>query len=172
MNTDLILLQNLLNTDICHINKLNEVLSLNKKVNMGQKVEINQGEVIVKFNSPTAGKISFEDLGITDNDLVLDGGFLRLLFDLEGIGEHDYYAVPTVEVAYRETCSETHWQCEFNEETILDKMDHHGSSTILLMNRKKLSQLEHHHENKLIVHAEFPEKVHIDTAKSFINFFK
>ena len=139
---------------------------------MGQLIEVNQGEVVVKFTSPTTGKISFSDLGIKDENLVLEGGFLRLKFDLEGIGEHDYFAVPTIEVAYKEKCAETHWQCDFNGETILDKKDHHGSSTVMLMNRKKLSELEHHHENKLIVHAEFPEKVQIDTANSSINFFK
>ncbi|MGB0915750.1 MAG: hypothetical protein ACPGVI_06735, partial [Crocinitomicaceae bacterium] len=68
---------------------------------MSQKVEVNQGEVAVKFTSPTKGKISFADLGIKDEQLVLDGGFLRLLFDMEGIGEHDYFAVPTIEVSYK-----------------------------------------------------------------------
>ena len=139
---------------------------------MGQIIESNLGEVIVKFTSPTEGKISFADLGINDDQLVLEGGFLRLVFDLEGIGEHSYYAVPTVEVAYKENIRETHWQCDFNEETILDKMDHHGNSTVMLLDRKKVSSLEHHHENKLIVHAEFPESVHINTANSFIHLFK
>lgn len=139
---------------------------------MGQLIEVNEGEVIVKFTSPTAGKITFRNLGITDEQLVLSGGFLRLVFDMEGIGEHSYYAVPTVEVAYYENVGETHWQCEFNDETILDKTDHHGHSTVMLLDRKKISALEHHHENKLIVHAEFPEPVNIDTEKSFINFFK
>ena len=139
---------------------------------MGQLIEINQGEMRVKFTSPTKGKVTFEELGLSDDQLELEGGFLRLLFDLEGIGEHDYYAVPTIEVAYRENCAETHWQCDFNEETILDKTDHHGSSTVMLLNRKKLSSLEHHHENKLIVHAEFPEKVRLIASESYINFFK
>ena len=31
---------------------------------MGQLIEINQGEVVVKFTSPTAGKVTFADLGI------------------------------------------------------------------------------------------------------------
>ena len=139
---------------------------------MGQLIELNLGEVIVKFTSPTEGKISFADLGISDDQLVLDGGFLRLVFDLEGIGEHSYYAVPTVEVGYKENVGETHWQCDFNEETILDKMDHHGNSTVMLLDRKKISGCEHNHENKLIVHAEFPESVHIDTANSYIHLFK
>jgi hypothetical protein len=139
---------------------------------MGQLIEINEGEVLVKFTSPTAGKVTFKELGISNDQLSLEGGFLRLVFDLEGIGEHNYYAVPTVEVAYAENVGETHWQCDFNEETILDKMDHHGHSTVLLLDRKKISSLEHHHENKLIVHAEFPEPVHLDADKSYINIFK
>lgn len=139
---------------------------------MGQLIEINQGEVKVKFTSPTKGKITFKELGITDDQLVLDGGFLRLLFDMEGIKELDYFAVPTIEVAYKEKCAETHWQCDFNEETILDKIDNHGNSTVMLLDRKKLSALEHRHENNLTVHAEFPEKVHLIAAESYINFFK
>lgn len=139
---------------------------------MGQLIEMNQGEISVKFTSPTKGKISLKDMGISDNQLELEGGFLRLKFDFEGIGEHDYFAVPTIEIAYKENCAETHWQCEFNEETIVDKFDHHGHSTVMLLDRKKISSLEHHHQNKLIVHAEFPEKVHLLASDSFINFFK
>lgn len=139
---------------------------------MGQIIEVNPGEVVVKFTSPTKGKISLAQLGITDDQLVLEGGFLRLKFDMEGIGEHDYFAVPTVEIVYEENCGETHWQCDFNGETILDKLDHHGHSTILLLDRNKLSELEHRHENELVVHAEFLEPVHIKTADSYINFFK
>ena len=139
---------------------------------MGQLIEINQGEVVVKFTSPTAGKLTFADLGIKTEDLAFEGGFLRLVFDMEGIGEHSYFAMPTIEVAYKENMAETHWQCDFNGETILDKTDNHGSSTIILMNRKKIASLEHHHENALILHAEFPEGVHIIAEDSYINFFK
>lgn len=139
---------------------------------MGQLIEINQGEVKVKFDSPTTGKISFKDLGINDDQLVLEGGFLRLTFDLEGIGEHQYFAVPTLEVSYKENCAETHWQCDFNGVTILDKVDHHGQSTVLLLDRKKMAELEHHHENTLVIHAEFPEKVHLLAEQSYINLFK
>lgn len=139
---------------------------------MGEEIEVNQGEVYVRFTAPLAGKISFEDLGIRDENLVIDGGFLRLVFDFEGIGAHTHYAVPTLEFRYRENCEETHWQCEFNETTILDKYDHHGNSTVLLLNRVKLESLEHHHHNKLIVHAEFQEKVHLSASGSYVNFFK
>ena len=139
---------------------------------MSQTVQINQGEIYVKFTSPTPGKISFKELGITEDSIELKGGFLRMVFDFEGIGEHDYFKVPTIEVEYAEEMAETHWQCDFNEETILDKTDHHGHSTIVLLDRNKIASLEHHHQNKLILHAEFPETAHVISAKSSINFFK
>lgn len=139
---------------------------------MSTTVDINPGEIKLKFNTPDAGKLTFEDLGLKDEQLSLEGGLLRLVFDLEGIGEHHYYKVPTVEVSYLEEVGETHWICEFNGVAILDKMDHHGRSTVLLLNRKKISALEHHHENKLIVHAEFPQAVHLLAKDSYVNFFK
>ncbi|MGB2761715.1 MAG: hypothetical protein WBC58_17270 [Maribacter stanieri] len=136
------------------------------------KVEINQGEIKVKFNEPTTGKVSFEELGISNEVAELESGLLRLVFDLEGIGEHDYYQVPTSEVFYEEKMSETHWVCEFNGKTILDKLDHHGHSTILLLNRNVLSELEQHHENVLIVHAEFPEPAKLNLKESSVHLFK
>lgn len=139
---------------------------------MSQTIEINNGEVLVNFKTPSAGKLTLKELGFKNEDLVFENGFLRMVFDMEGIGEHSYFAVPTIEVAYAETMSETHWQCEFNGTVILDKMDHYGRSTVLLLDRKKISELEHHHQNKLIVHAEFPQGVHLDADASFINFFK
>lgn len=139
---------------------------------MSQTIELNQGEVKVNFSSPTKGKVSFKELGLKDEDLVFEGGLLRLVFDMEGIGEHHYYQVPTIEISYVEEMAETHWQCDFNEETILDKTDHHGHSTVILLNRKKLSSLEHHHKNALIVHGEFPGSVRLKAEDSYINFFQ
>ena len=136
------------------------------------KVEINQGEIKVKFNEPTSGKISFEELGIEKESIEVKNGLLRLVFDLEGIGEHDYYQVPTIEVFYEENMSETHWICEFNGKTILDKLDHHGHSTILLLNREVLSKLEQHHENVLIIHAEFPQPAKLNLKQSSVRLFK
>lgn len=139
---------------------------------MGQFTELNNGEIKIKFTSPSKGRISFNELGISKDAATIDSGFLRIVFDLEGIGEHAFFHVPTIEVSYLENVSETHWQCDFNEKTILDKTDHHGNSTVILLNRKTLASLEHHHENKLVLHAEFPEPIHLDLEKSYINFFK
>lgn len=135
-------------------------------------VELNQGEIKVKFNEPSTGKLSFAELGISNEGNSLESGLLRLVFDLEGIGEHNYYQVPTIEIFYEENMSETHWVCEFNGKTILDKFDHHGHSTVLLLNRKVLNNLEQHHENTLIVHAEFPQSAKLNMEKSYIHFFK
>ena len=135
-------------------------------------VELNQGEIKVNLNELSTGKLSFAELGIDNEGNNLDGGLLRLVFDLKGIAEHSYYQVPTIEVFYEENMSETHWVCEFNGKTILDKLDHHGHSTVLLLNRKVLSNLEQHHENVLIVHAEFPQSANLNIKKSYIHFFK
>ncbi|MCP4440924.1 MAG: hypothetical protein GY810_18540 [Aureispira sp.] len=135
-------------------------------------VEINPGEIMIKFNEPRAGKLTFKDLGLENDEMFIESGFLRLVFDLEGIGEHDYYSVPTVEIAYKENMAETRWVCEFNDEEILDKTDHHGHSTVILLSKKKIEALEHRHENKLVIHAEFPEKAHLLAEKSYINLFK
>ena len=138
---------------------------------MSQTIELNQGEIKVNFSSPTSGKVSFADLGLSDTDLVFESGLVRLVFDFEGIGEHSYFQVPTISISYAEEMAETHWQCDFNEETILDKTDHHGHSTVILLNRNKLSELEHHHKNALIIHGEFPQSAHVIAKDSYINFF-
>lgn len=139
---------------------------------MAQLIEINEGEVKVKFTSVTSGKVTFKDLGLSDDQLAFDGGFVRIVFDMEDIKELEYFQVPTVQVAYKENMGETHWMCDFNGETIVDKTDNHGNSTVVLINRSKLENLEQHHENTLILHAEFPEGVHILSEDSFIHFFK
>ncbi|MFT6243485.1 MAG: hypothetical protein ACJA0U_001974 [Salibacteraceae bacterium] len=71
---------------------------------MGQLIEINQGEILVKFPSPTAGRITFKELRITNEQHMLDGGFLPLKLDMQEIGEHSYSAVSTMEITYTEKC--------------------------------------------------------------------
>lgn len=137
-----------------------------------EQVEINQGEIKLNFNQAKSGKLSLSQLGLTNEDLVLENGLLRLVIHLDSIGEHKYFQVPTIEIAYVENEAETHWICDFNGETILDKTDHHGYSTILLLDRAKLTGLEHRHINTLVIHAEFPEAVHIKADKSFIQLFQ
>jgi len=139
---------------------------------MNQQVENNAGEVRVTFTSIQDGKVSFKDLGITPEQVNLESGFLRLVFVLDGISDYSFYQVPTIEVSYEENCAETHWQCEFNRTVILDKMDHYGHSTVLLLDRKKLDSLQHRHENRLVIHAEFPIAAQIKVEDSYIHLFK
>ena len=119
------------------------------------KVEVNQGEIKVIFNEPRSGKLSFAELGINNEDINVESGLLRLVFDFEGIGDHDYFQTPTIEFFYEENMAETHWICEFNGETVLDKLDNHGR-----------------HENTLIVHAEFPQPANLNIKESYVHFFK
>ena len=133
------------------------------------QVELNQGEIKIQFEDHIKGKVSLKELGV--NDTKLEGGLLRLVFEFGAIkGEH-FYAVPTIELAYVEEMAETHWQCDYNDETILDKMDHHGKSTVVLLNRKKLNELEHRHINELILHGEFPQPATIIPEESWVHFF-
>lgn len=111
-------------------------------------------------------------MGLQDSDLHFDGGNVRLVFDFENVKEHDYFSVPTVNVAYTEEMGETHWLCDFNKTTILDKNDNHGKSTVVLLNRKKMAELEHRHKNTLVVHADFPKPVQIVASDSHVTFFK
>jgi len=138
---------------------------------MKESIELNQGEIKIELNATSKGKITFKELGLSDDDLVLDNGLLRLVFDITQITANHFFKMPTVEISYKEEVGETHWQCDYNGDTILDKMDHHGHSTVILMNRKKLDELEHRHENRLVIHAEFPQKVHLSSEGSYINIF-
>lgn len=137
-----------------------------------EAIDINQGEIKINFNQPIKEKVSLADLGLAKEDLFFESGRIRMVFDFENIENLEYFSVPTLEFSYLEEMGETHWQCDFNSTTILDKHDHHGHSTVVLLNRKKMQDLEQRHENQLVLHAEFPKEVHVDPTSSFVNLFK
>lgn len=68
---------------------------------MSQNLEINTGEVKVNFESPLAGKLTFQQLGLKNEDLKFTSGQLRMVFDLEGIEDHSFDQLPTIEIAYQ-----------------------------------------------------------------------
>ena len=138
---------------------------------MSQTIELNQGEVKINFSSQTSGKATLAELGLKDENLAFENGLIRLVFNMDEIAEPNYFQVPTIEIAYHEEMGETHWQCDFNKNTILDKTDHHGHSTVLLLNRNILSELENRHKNALIIHGEFPQPVKVSAENSFIILF-
>ncbi|SFT65357.1 hypothetical protein SAMN05216474_1571 [Lishizhenia tianjinensis] len=137
-----------------------------------EEIDINPGEIKINFTTTTKEKVSLADLGLKKEDLQFDSGHVRMVFDFENIQDLEYFSVPTLEFSYEEEMGETHWQCEYNNTTIVDKHDHHGRSTVVLLNRKKMQDLEQRHENQLILHAEFPAAVQLDPSTSFVNFFK
>lgn len=139
---------------------------------MNQTTYIGQGEIRVEFNSPPVGKVSFVDLGIPENKLFVENGFLRIVFDLSDMIDFEFYHDPMIEISYKESIENSHWQCDFNNETIIDKIDHSGNKTIILLDRYQINQLLQQNENKIILHAELPQKVHLLGEQSFINFFK
>ncbi len=134
-------------------------------------VEVNQGELKISLNEGLKGKISLEELGI-ENNTIIEGGNLRLVIHLENIGAHHFFKVPTLEFVYNEKIGESQWQCEFNEATIVDKIDNSGHATLLLLKRDVLENLEHRHINELIVHADLPSDITLNTKASYIHLFE
>ncbi|MCB0429652.1 MAG: hypothetical protein H6585_07835 [Flavobacteriales bacterium] len=139
---------------------------------MQSNIEVNPGEILVNLKKEHQSNLSFSSLGLDEEQVEIEGGHLRIVINLNGIGNNDYFRTPTIEIGYAENTAETHWQCEFNGTTILDRTDHHGQSTVLLLNRSQLEELEHHHVNQLVIHGEFPETVHLITSKSFVHLLK
>ena len=134
-------------------------------------IEINQGEIKVNLTESNTGQITLASLGVTAKDLYLDGGLLRLTIELGAIPHNKFYQTPTAYIAYEEEVEETAWQCDYNNETVLEKTDHHGKSTVILINRNKLNELHHRHENTFVIHGEFPTTVHINPEETYIKFF-
>jgi hypothetical protein len=89
---------------------------------MDQTIQSGEGEVKVIISESSKGKVSFSELGVSSEQISVDGGFLRIVFDFGQFEAENFYAVPTVELAYDKNVAETHWQCDFNGETILDKI--------------------------------------------------
>lgn len=134
-------------------------------------IEINQGEIKISITENDTGDITLASLGLKSEDLVLDGGLLRLTIELGALPHNKFYKNPTVFISYKEEVDETAWQCDYNNETVVEKTDHHGKSTVILINRKKLDELHHRHINTFVLHGEFPEAVHLVPEETYIHFF-
>ncbi len=133
-------------------------------------ITLNQGEIKLDINVNQKGKLTFAELGLSSENLFIEGGNLRLVIDVEQSKDIQFASHPTIELCYAEKMEETHWSVEFNGSTVLDKYDHSGSATLLLLKREVLSDI-HHHENQLIIHAQLTSEAHIDPNKSYISLF-
>lgn len=135
----------------------------------GISTDINPGEIKIKFDNPKGGKLSLADLGILEPKLHVEGGNLRLVIELGQFPKHHFFRMPTIEMAYHEKVGETVWQVEYNGEIVLEKTDHSGNATLLLLNRKKLDALTHHHLNTLIIHGDFPQEITLSSEETWFN---
>ena len=48
---------------------------------MNQTVKSEEGEIKVDVSKDTLGKVTFEEIGIENDQIKVDGGFLRIVFD-------------------------------------------------------------------------------------------
>ena len=135
------------------------------------RVEQNQGEVKLRIDTPLSGNISLSDLGWQGGQ-VFEDGRIRLVLEMDEIQEPSFYNRPTFEFVYEDKMEESHWQVDFNEETILDKLDQQGHKTLFFLNKDQLESKWQHHHNRLILHAEFPASVKLLPEASHVNLFK
>lgn len=133
-------------------------------------ITLSQGEIKLDINVTQKGKLTFSELGLKPEQLFIEGGNLRLVLNIEQSKNIQFTSHPTIELKYAEKMEETHWSVEFNGATVLDKYDHSGNATLLLLKRDALSDI-HHHENQLIVHAQLTSGAHINIEESFITLF-
>lgn len=139
---------------------------------MNTKAEVNPGEIKLIINEAVNGtKLFLSDFGLTSKELNLPDGNLRLVIEMNNLAENHFNTVPTIHLAYSEELKETHWQCDFNDELVLDKKDHHGQSTILLLNKTKLTSLIQRHENALVIHGDLPDSAHLIAETSYLLLF-
>lgn len=133
-------------------------------------ITLNKGEIKLDVNVNQRGKLTLASLGLTQENLFLEGGVLRMVLNIEQANDIHFASHPTVELKYSEKMEETHWSVEFNGATVLDKYDHSGNATLLLLKRDAFSDI-HRHENQLIIHAQFTSGAHINPEESFITLF-
>lgn len=136
---------------------------------MSHILDTEGGQVLVKFAEHlVAGKTTLASLGLTDKDLYVAGGNLRLVIQFDQIGGHLYHN-PTFEIVYHEKVKETSWQVELNGEVLLDKADPSGNSTLLLINRKKMETALKPRHNELIIRSDMPLDVTLSAEGCFFH---
>lgn len=125
-------------------------------------LQLTEGQVKITMNDkPAFDKFTLADAGLKEDSYTVEGGNLRLKIELGYIQDYHFYKMPVIQFEYENNIHESEWVVEFNGENILEKKDHSGHSTVLLLNRNKMDKLKHRHENNLIIHGDFSEVVHI-----------
>ena len=119
------------------------------------KIEINEGEFRVTFDTPFSDNLTLKDLGFEDDQLKVAGGNLRFVIELGHSDTLHFFKVPTIEFTYYEKIGPSTWQVEFNGE---------------LMKRKRRSIWTCHHspaEQKKISCSYQPTQQRIDYQSRF-----
>ena len=137
---------------------------------MKNNVELTRGEIRVALGPYAKGKLSLKSFGLSDEDMSLKGKPLRLVFEM-ATTQNNYSKKPELVLTYKEDVEAAYCQCDFNKVTVAEHINQEKSTTTILLNREKLSNLENHHNNTLTLQADFAKAPQIDAAKSYVNFF-
>lgn len=129
-------------------------------------LDLTDGQIKITMKEATFGKFTMKDAGVTEDVYEVKGGNLRVDVELGYIQDVHFYKMPTIEFEYTEKIHESEWVVEFNGVNILEKKDHSGQATVLLLNRNKMKELVHRHENTLLIHGDFSEVVSIKNSSS------
>lgn len=133
---------------------------------MSVQLELTEGQLEINMKETATGKFSLAEAGLKDETYNVEGGNLRIKVDLGYIKDAHFYKMPVIELEYTQNIHESEWIVEFNGTNILEKKDHSGHATILLLNRKKMDELKQRHENTLLIHGDFSEVVAIKNSSS------
>lgn len=131
------------------------------------QLEATEGQLELTMNETAFGKFTLESAGLSEDIYTVKGGNLRLKIDLGYIKDISFYKMPVIEFEYTNNINTSEWIIEFNGTNILEKKDHSGKTTVLLLNRKKMDELKQRHENVVIIHGDFSEEVNIKNTSSF-----
>lgn len=130
------------------------------------QLEVTEGQLEIDMKKTITGKFTLKEAGLQEDNYVVEGGNLRMKLDLGYVKDAHFYKMPVIEFEYTENIHESEWIVEFNGVNILEKKDHSGHATLLLLNRKKMDELQQRHENVLLVHGDFSEVVKIKNNSS------
>lgn len=131
-------------------------------------LNLSEGQVKIVMDKPIFNKFTLKDAGLVEDTYKVEGGNLRLKIEMGYIQDVHFYKMPLIEFHYTEKIHESEWVVEFNGTNILEKKDHSGQATVLLLNRKKMSELVHRHQNNLVIHGDFSEVVYIKGESSLM----
>jgi hypothetical protein len=142
-------------------------------------IQVDGGEILLRFDKLSAGKLSFADLGLKAEDLKVHGGNLRLVFKFVRLSstqvthETHWFKSPTIYLSYDKKLGESYWQLELNGKLIKEITDPSGAHTLFLLDRKVMEDaLAHHtgnHFNELILRGDLPAEVTLSTTDSYIH---